>query len=990
MAGEIKKVQFAEGTNVSTPADVPFGPADFVGILPTTKGGTGVNGSATFPTSGTVATTADITAAFEGKKFKDPVYVATTANITLSGEQTIDGFLTSASRVLVKDQGTPSQNGIYVSAAGAWSRSSDANAWDELTTAVVAVEKGTLYEDTVWICISDSGGTLGSSAIAWEQRAGSGAVDLTSDVTGVLPIGSGGTGSGTALGGYDALSPAANKGDIVSHDGSTASALAVGANGKVLVADSAELTGLKWDDVPAPLTTKGDIYTHDATVAARLPVGANGRVLVANSATSTGLEWQASTGGGDTSFRIESIAANVATINGGYLKLNDGRELATYNSPTYGVDITVNLLTLNGTAASQVHYLYIDLNTLGAEQSIGIGSRRGYQITQANFALLTTYPTAVNLSRYVPIGTALGTGGAYSSSDFTTFAAKVHANNPVAVNPKVYSLSQAVGAVGSASQIQAGHLLAAASFPSDITTSQYSYFPLAANALDGNTTNAKDLTNNGTTPFTGSNIFGGSSLAAALNGTTQYFSSTDAFFSPDLSTTAIGFGGWFKAAWTTLTDKMLFNCGGTGASSYQIYITSGKDVFFAHNSSASVTSSVSIANPVFGDSSWHHFAMVISAGTLFAYIDGKLVGSVSVTGASNPSNDFTIGRQSDASSRYFSGSIEDCFFVNGYALKDSDIRKLYASKLTHNANVSAANQDWRFVLGSGVQKLPSWQPVVDQSDSNVLYADFSDLGSTETVDAALLDLGMSPVVVPAVAPFDQTYTSNPSFPISHGLSEVPSLQVGYKDASGDWHWTTGEGAVKADSTQLKGSIQTYFDASATHVRLRGVVGNSATGVKDATDSTSGLLPVVTAMSDSLATMLGHKQYLHGAAYNGGNSPTITLSSGGGSLSSVTRGIFIPYKTQDGTWRLKFSTVLITSSTSRTVAVFAVNGVTSKNVSVYYQSILASTTVGNQGTNGYSQPNSGNIMVADHTAAVTSALYVFSGDIELESKPTWAY
>ena len=55
--------------------------------------------------------------------WKTAVLVATTANITLSGEQTIDGVLTSASRVLVKNQtSSPANNGIYVSASGAWCR----------------------------------------------------------------------------------------------------------------------------------------------------------------------------------------------------------------------------------------------------------------------------------------------------------------------------------------------------------------------------------------------------------------------------------------------------------------------------------------------------------------------------------------------------------------------------------------------------------------------------------------------------------------------------------------------------------------------------------------------------------------------------------------------------------------------------------------------------------------------------------------------------
>ncbi|GAH59053.1 unnamed protein product, partial [marine sediment metagenome] len=43
----------------------------------------------------------------------DAVAVATTETITLSGEQTIDGILTSEDRVLVKDQTDPTENGIY-------------------------------------------------------------------------------------------------------------------------------------------------------------------------------------------------------------------------------------------------------------------------------------------------------------------------------------------------------------------------------------------------------------------------------------------------------------------------------------------------------------------------------------------------------------------------------------------------------------------------------------------------------------------------------------------------------------------------------------------------------------------------------------------------------------------------------------------------------------------------------------------------------------
>lgn len=102
------------------------------------------------------------------ESWKSPCAVATTGNITLSGEQTIDGVLTSASRVLVKNQTTQSQNGIYVSAAGAWSRSTDADDAAELEGAAVGVTQGTTQQNTVWLQTSDNV-TLGSTAIAWQQ-----------------------------------------------------------------------------------------------------------------------------------------------------------------------------------------------------------------------------------------------------------------------------------------------------------------------------------------------------------------------------------------------------------------------------------------------------------------------------------------------------------------------------------------------------------------------------------------------------------------------------------------------------------------------------------------------------------------------------------------------------------------------------------------------------------------------------------------------------
>lgn len=111
----------------------------------------------------------------QGLDVKTSVMAATTANITLSGTQTIDGIaLVAGDRVLVKNQSTASQNGIYAVAAGAWSRTSDADTWNELVSAFVFVEKGTTLADTGWVCTVDAGGTLGSTAVTFSQFSGAG------------------------------------------------------------------------------------------------------------------------------------------------------------------------------------------------------------------------------------------------------------------------------------------------------------------------------------------------------------------------------------------------------------------------------------------------------------------------------------------------------------------------------------------------------------------------------------------------------------------------------------------------------------------------------------------------------------------------------------------------------------------------------------------------------------------------------------------------
>jgi hypothetical protein len=109
-----------------------------------------------------------VDAAIVGISWKQPVRAATTTNITLSGAQTIDTVsVVAGDRVLVKDQSTQANNGIYI-VGTPWTRSPDADIWDELVSAMVFVESGG-QAGAAFYCPVQPGGTLGVTAITWSN-----------------------------------------------------------------------------------------------------------------------------------------------------------------------------------------------------------------------------------------------------------------------------------------------------------------------------------------------------------------------------------------------------------------------------------------------------------------------------------------------------------------------------------------------------------------------------------------------------------------------------------------------------------------------------------------------------------------------------------------------------------------------------------------------------------------------------------------------------
>ena len=105
---------------------------------------------------------------FPTSNFKKSVKVATTANITLSGLQTIDGVaLINGDRVLVKNQTSLPTNGIYTALSGIWVRSTAADGSNEIDSAVVGVEAGTVNGGLFYTNVFKSTDVVGTTIMPW-------------------------------------------------------------------------------------------------------------------------------------------------------------------------------------------------------------------------------------------------------------------------------------------------------------------------------------------------------------------------------------------------------------------------------------------------------------------------------------------------------------------------------------------------------------------------------------------------------------------------------------------------------------------------------------------------------------------------------------------------------------------------------------------------------------------------------------------------------
>jgi len=377
--------QFLQSNGLATPTFVSV-TASTVGALPTTGGAmTGaidmnanlISDLATPVASTDAATKGYVDSVAVGLQTKTAVTCASTADIpTLSGLLTIDGItVTAGQRVLVKDQSTQANNGIYVAAAGAWSRSTDADTWAELVGAAVFVSSGTANAGSTWVTNIPSSGTIGVTAIVWNQfsatgnyTAGTGLALAGNQFSLITPvsIANGGTnstatptagavayGTGSAI----AYSNVGSAGQILKSNGSSAPTFST-----ITAADVSAL------GTSATITNSGTAYTGAVSRAVTDMLGDTLNVrdfgATGNGSTNDGPAIQAA-------INAASSAQKPLVFDGGTYLLLTAIEIKS-NTTIYGSSGAIIFVDKNCTGTAIIGGADRAVYTLGSTQNISI------------------------------------------------------------------------------------------------------------------------------------------------------------------------------------------------------------------------------------------------------------------------------------------------------------------------------------------------------------------------------------------------------------------------------------------------------------------------------------------------------------------------------------------------------------------------------------------------------------------------------------------
>lgn len=340
-------------------------------------------GSITSPPNGpnSLVNQAYVDSVAQGLSFKQPANFKSVGNLTLSGLGNQAGGdwaspLTDGMRILATDQSAQAENGIYEASSGAWSRTSDANTWDELISAYLFVISGTVWGGSAWVNTNQLGGTLGTTAITFVQFSNNATYTA---------------GTGLTLNGFQFLITNTGVAAATYGSASTVPVVAVNAQGQITSANNANIA------IDAGAITSGTIDSArisgsysgitgvgtltDLTVSNTITGSISGNAATATNATSATSATTATNlaGGAMGSVPYQSAAGATTFLpigtNGQVLTIAGG--VPSYATPTTGTVTsvsgtgTVSGISLSGTVTSSGNLTLGGTLDLSAPPTIG-------------------------------------------------------------------------------------------------------------------------------------------------------------------------------------------------------------------------------------------------------------------------------------------------------------------------------------------------------------------------------------------------------------------------------------------------------------------------------------------------------------------------------------------------------------------------------------------------------------------------------------------
>lgn len=388
--------------------------------------------------------------------YKKSVKAATTANITLSAPQTIDGIaVVAGDRVLVKNQTTASANGIYVVQAAGWTRATDADTISEIAGATVNVDSGT-QGSQLWSNNLKTTDTLGTTAMVWTRLLNTGDnLDSLNDVVITSPT----AGQTLAYNGTNWINGSGGGGGVTASATAPASPVNGSAwfdtNDGTLYVYYTDVNGSQWVEVQADSALGSQLATRMSTAESNITALQavspnyllNGSMEIAQRGTSfsnpnqayTVDRWQAGThaaatvtqqAGGPTGFknfiRYQRNSGSAVTTG-----MTIAQSIESMNSiPLAGKTVTVSFYARAGanySATSSLLQVFLQQGT-GTDQNV-FGTYTGNTSVINSSATLTTSwqrftftgtvaTTTTEVAFYVNAATT-GTAGAADYYDIT-------------------------------------------------------------------------------------------------------------------------------------------------------------------------------------------------------------------------------------------------------------------------------------------------------------------------------------------------------------------------------------------------------------------------------------------------------------------------------------------------------------------------------------------------------------------------------------------